>query len=140
MTLADCNVLIHAFRTDAPAHGPCRRWLDATVRGDSRFGVSPQVLSAVIRIATHRRIFVNPSPLTEVVQFSERLLGVPHGDVIQPGAQHWAIFVRLCRDVDARGSLVPDAWFAALAIESGCEWVTLDRDYARFPGLNWRTP
>jgi hypothetical protein len=22
----------------------------------------------------------------------------------------------------------------------GCEWITTDRDYARFPGLNWRSP
>jgi predicted nucleic acid-binding protein len=35
---------------------------------------------------------------------------------------------------------VTDAWYAALAIEWGCEWVTLDRDYARFPGLRWRVP
>jgi predicted nucleic acid-binding protein len=35
-----------------------------------------------------------------------------------------------------RGNLVPDAWFAALAIESGCEWVMLDRDYTRVSGLN----
>jgi hypothetical protein len=35
---------------------------------------------------------------------------------------------------------VTDAWFAALAIESGCDWITLDRDFARFPGLNWRQP
>ncbi len=27
-----------------------------------------------------------------------------------------------------------------LAIESGSEWITTDRDYARFPGLRWRTP
>ena len=38
---------------------------------------------------------------------------------------------------DAR---VTDAWYAALAIEWGCEWITFDRDYARFPGLKWRTP
>jgi hypothetical protein len=30
--------------------------------------------------------------------------------------------------------------FAALAIESGCEWVTFDRDYVRFPGLKWHVP
>ncbi len=30
-----------------------------------------------------------------------------------------------------------DAWFAALAIESGCEWVTFDRDFSRFPGLKY---
>jgi predicted nucleic acid-binding protein len=35
---------------------------------------------------------------------------------------------------------VDDARFAALAIEAGCEWITLDRDYARFPGLRWRVP
>ena len=36
--------------------------------------------------------------------------------------------------------LIPDAYFAALAIEFGTEWVTTDRDYARFPGLRWRHP
>ena len=29
---------------------------------------------------------------------------------------------------------------AALAIEHGCVFVTYDRDYARFPGLDWRAP
>jgi hypothetical protein len=36
--------------------------------------------------------------------------------------------------------MVTDAYFAALALESGCEWVTTDRDYARFAGLAWRHP
>ena len=44
------------------------------------------------------------------------------------------------RDRAMTGNLVQDAWLAALAIESGCEWVTTDRDYARFPGLRWREP
>jgi uncharacterized protein len=60
--------------------------------------------------------------------------------VVQPGDAHWGIFARLCREADAKGNLVPDAWFAAMAIEAGCEWVTLDRDYSRFPGLKWRPP
>jgi hypothetical protein len=30
--------------------------------------------------------------------------------------------------------------FAALAIESGCEWITVERDYARFKDLRWRPP
>jgi len=29
---------------------------------------------------------------------------------------------------------------AALAIEHGCELVTADGDFARFPGLRWRHP
>ena len=57
-----------------------------------------------------------------------------------PGPRHWEIFARLCRESEARGNLVPDAYLAALAIESGCEWVTTDRDFSRFPGLRWKTP
>jgi hypothetical protein len=29
--------------------------------------------------------------------------------------------------------LVADAWHAALAIEHGCEWISDDADFARFP-------
>jgi predicted nucleic acid-binding protein len=57
-----------------------------------------------------------------------------------PGERHWGIFEELCREAAATGSLVQDAWFAALAIESGAEWITTDRDYGRFRGLRWRAP
>jgi predicted nucleic acid-binding protein len=36
--------------------------------------------------------------------------------------------------------LISDAYLATLAIESGSEWITTDRDYARFPGVRWRHP
>jgi hypothetical protein len=50
------------------------------------------------------------------------------------------VFERLCRESRARGNLIADAYLAALAIESGCEWVTTDRDYARFDGLKLVNP
>ena len=59
---------------------------------------------------------------------------------VAPGGRHWEIFLRTCHDAEARGNLIPDAWLAALAIEHGCEFVTTDRDYARFPALRWRHP
>jgi predicted nucleic acid-binding protein len=34
----------------------------------------------------------------------------------------------------------PSTMDQALAIESGSEWITTDRDYSRFPGLRWRHP
>lgn len=60
--------------------------------------------------------------------------------VVRPGEGFWSIFERLCTDGGARGNLVADAAHAATAIEAGATWVTLDRDFARFPGLNWRSP
>jgi len=26
------------------------------------------------------------------------------------------------------------------AIEHNCDWISFDRDFARFPGLRWRSP
>ena len=140
MILPDVNILVQAFRTDASQHTLCRNWLDSVVNGEARFGLAPQVLSGVIRVTTHPKVFSQPSSLDEVLAFCEILLNQPHCLVIQPGERHWEIFARLCLEADARGNLVPDAWLAALAIESGCDWVTLDRDYARFPGLRWSLP
>jgi hypothetical protein len=138
--LPDVNILVHAFRSDSPEHKRCLPWLDGVVNGDARYGMAPQVLSGVIRITTHPKVFVRPSSIVEVLRFCNTLMDQSHCVAIQPGERHWEIFTRLCTEADARGNLVSDAWFAALAIESGCEWVTLDRDYARFPGLRWRVP
>lgn len=140
MILPDVNVLVNAFRVDTSDHALCRAWLEAVINGDSRYGMATQVLSGVIRVATHPKVFARPSALVDTIQFCNLLLEQPHCAVIQPGQHHWSIFCRLCKQADARGNLVPDAWLAALAIESGCEWVTLDRDYARFSGLRWRLP
>ena len=140
MILPDVNVLVYAFRGDMPQHRICRPWLAEIVSGDARFGMSLMVLSAVIRVTTDTRIYRMPSETDEVFRFCDNLLAQPHCQVVEPGERHWDIFKRLCITTDTRGRRVADAWFAALAIESGCEWITFDRDYARFPGLNWQVP
>lgn len=62
-----------------------------------------------------------------------------HVEVV-PGERHWSIFTDLCRRTRAKGNLVADVYLAALAIECGGEWITADKDYSKFPGLNWRHP
>lgn len=133
-------MLVHAFRADSNDHRLCLAWLKRVLAGESRYAVSPQVLGSLIRVTTHPRIFASPSALAETLQFCQAVMAPSHCVLVHPGLRHWGIFERLCEAADARGNLVADAWFAALAIESGCEWITLDRDYARFPGLRWRAP
>lgn len=140
MILPDVNVLIYAFRPEVPQHPICRQWLQSVVDGDAQFGISPLALAAVVRVTTNRRVYPNPSSFRDVFAFCDRLLHEPHCQRVEPGAQHWDIFKRLCIDADTYGPRVTDTWYAALAIEWGCEWITLDRDYARFPGLRWRLP
>lgn len=98
------------------------------------------MLSSVIRIVTHPRIFDPPSTWQEALTFARTLRLSPLAVAIRPGPRHWDLFEQLGGRANARGNLVPDASLAALAIESGCEWVTTDRGFGRFPGLRWRHP
>jgi toxin-antitoxin system PIN domain toxin len=140
MMLLDVNVLVYAFRKDAPRHDQYAQWLRDLVDGDQTFGVPDLVSSGFLRVVTHHRVFQLPSSFDEALRFVDELRRSPVFVHVAPGPRHWDIFVQLCRSVDARGNLVPDAYLAAMAIESGCQWITTDRDYSRFPGLRWRTP
>jgi toxin-antitoxin system PIN domain toxin len=140
MLAPDVNVLVYAHRAEVSEHAACRLWLERVVNADAGFGLADVVVSGFLRIVTHPRIFRSPTPLVEALAEASALRGQPNRVPLEPGPRHWSIFERICRDVRARGNLVADAYLAALAIESGCEWVTLDRDYSRFPGLSVRSP
>jgi toxin-antitoxin system PIN domain toxin len=131
---------VYSHREDAPRHPAFREWLDATVSSDEAFGVSSLVLSGFLRVVTHPRIFAGPTPLDVALEFVAALRRQPNAVPVEPGLRHWEIFTQLCLGSEVTGNLVPDAYLAALAIESGSEWITTDRDYARFPGLRWRHP
>lgn len=140
MILPDVNVLVYAFRRDSPLHDVCKSWLDGVIAGDAQFGMSPLAMSAVVRITTNPSAFRSASPIEEAFAYCSDLLRQPHCTVVEPGERHWSIFERLCTETNTRGPRVSDAWFAALAIEHGCTWITYDRDYARFDELDWQEP
>jgi toxin-antitoxin system PIN domain toxin len=138
--LIDVNVLVYAHRPDSENHEDYRKWLEGTLEGGSSCGFSEMVLAGMIRIVTNPRIFPDATPIEVALGFADQLREHPACVIVSPGERHWEIFTRLCKQVKAKGNLVSDAYFAALAIESGAEWITTDRDYARFPSLRWRHP
>lgn len=140
MVLVDVNILLYAFRSDSPNHKAYRDWLDALSNSDEPYGMADAALASFVRIATHPRIFSPPAPLEDALRFAAALRSQPNCVAVVPGSRYWDIFVRMCTASGAKGNMVADAAFAALAVESGSEWVTTDRDYSRFPGLKWRHP
>lgn len=140
MTLTDVNVLVYAFRKDSPHHMQSAAWLGAMINSTQAFGMSDLVLSGFLRIVTNPKVFSAPSTIERALSFEAILRDHPNCATIAPGARHWGIFSNLCRSAGAKGNLVPDAYFAALAIESGSEWITTDRGFSRFAGLRWRLP
>ncbi len=140
LILPDVNVLVNASRDDAPRHSEYRGWLESIVRSPLPFGLSELVLSGVVRVVTHPRIFATPTPLDDALAFVTTLRAHPNAVVIAPGVRHFDLFRQLCAAAKTTGNLVADTYLAALAIESGSEWITDDRDFARFSGLRWRHP
>ena len=140
MILPDVNVLIYAYADEIPGQTRYREWLHDSLQGPEPMGLSDLVLSAVVRIATSVRILQPPATPRAALDFVESLRSSPATVRVAPGPRHWEIFTGLVERAGCRGGLVSDAFHAALAIEHGCEWITTDRDYARFPGLRWRHP
>lgn len=140
MILPDVNVLVYAFRADAPDHAAYRNWLTDVANHDAPFALSGLVLSGFLRVVTHPKVFSAPSRIEDALVFTSALRAASGAVSVSPGSRHWEIFEGLCREAGARGNLVPDAWLAALAIESGCELCSTDRDFSRFPTLRWRHP
>jgi toxin-antitoxin system PIN domain toxin len=119
MLLFDVNVLVYAYRKDAPDHVSFRAWLGQVLSSDEAYATSDLVLSGFLRVVTHPRVFASPAPIEHALGFANALRDHPNHVPVTPGARHWPIFTRLCREASVKGNLVPDAYLAALAIESG---------------------
>lgn len=138
MLLADVNVFLYAHRPESTDHDGYRSWLAAALVGVEPFGISEAVLASFVRIATHPRVYKEPTPPAVALAFCEAVLAAPSSVPVRPGPRHWPLFASLVKAAGARGNTVPDAYLAALALEHGATWITTDRGFARFPDLRWR--
>lgn len=140
MLAVDVNVLVYAHRADAEDHAAYLAWLEGARGGEEPLGVSDVVLSGFLRIVTHPKVFADPTPIADALEFARLVREAPATLPLAPGERHWRIFDRLCRATRARGNNVPDAWLAAIAIEHRATWITADRGFSRFPDLRWAHP
>jgi uncharacterized protein len=140
MMLVDINVMIYAHRADVVRHEEYRDWMQALINGPEPYAVTDSAVAGLVRIVTNPRIYKRPATIDEALAYAGQLRNQPHAQVIAPGPRFWDLFSELCRKAKASADLVPDAYLAALAIEHGCEVITADKDFRRFPGLRWRHP
>jgi toxin-antitoxin system PIN domain toxin len=129
----DVNVLVAAFRADHVHHQTARSWLESVLAA-SRDGTNllllPMVAASFLRLVTHARVFVEPTPVAEAVAFVDTLLAVPGCEWLELGAE-WPLLAGLCKARGLCANEVPDAWIAAAVRRHGCHLVTFDRDFAR---------
>ena len=141
MRLVDTNVMVYAHRRDAERHREYKAWMQTVINGLEPYAVADFAVTGMVRVVTDRRYYREAaSTIIDALAFADEIRNQPHARVISPGPKFWSIFSNLCRQTDARARLIPDAYLAALALEHGCELVSTDQDFRRFPGLRWRHP
>lgn len=127
----DVNVLVAASRSDHPHHPVAIRWLDdaldACALGQG-LALLPMVAAGFLRLVTHPRVFVEPTPLAAAQEFLAALLAV-EGVVLLPLSGEWPLLEPLCRQHQLVGNAISDGWIAAAVLARRQVLVTFDRDF-----------
>ena len=140
MIVPDINLLVYAYRDEAPEHGVAKEWWERLLNGSERVGLSWVVISGFVRIITHRNVSHNSLAPSLAIDAVNEWFDFPHVVTVHPGANHLSLFRANLEAAGVGGNLVTDAHIAALAMEYQAEVHTNDSDFARFPGLRWRNP
>lgn len=140
MILVDANILLYAEDLSSPHHMAARTWWDAQLSKPSPICLCWPVIDAFIRLGTNARIFERPLSLRHATDRVQSWIDQPCVRVVTPTQRHWAVYRKLLTAGQAVAGLAADAHLAALAIEHGCEMMSTDADFSRFPGLKWRNP
>lgn len=140
MILVDANLLLYAYDPDSPQHDASRRWLEDILSGSGLVRFSWLTIWAFVRIATSAQVFAHPLSAAEAHAVVASWLSQPNAGVVDPGDRHLELVAALLQNGQATGALVMDAALAAIAIEHGATLCSTDRDFARFPGLDWHNP
>lgn len=140
MKLLDVNILVEAHRPDAPHHAAISEWLRRAMQSYAGVGVSDLVLSGFLRVVTHPRVFRDPTPFEQALEFVDDFRSRASVHHASPGVSNWTVFRDLLQRYEPKGNRVPDLYHAALAIEFDYTWVSLDRGFSQYRELNWLHP
>lgn len=140
MKLVDANVLLHAVNERSSHHDEARDWLDGALNGRETIGFAWVAMLAFFRLVTHPAVFARPLAPEDALGVLRLWLGRPTATIVEPTPRHLAVLAELLAIVGTAGNLVNDAHLASLSLEHACEIVSYDADFARFPGVRWRTP
>lgn len=129
----DVNVLLAAHRADHVHHAPALGWLSQAIAAACTGGplhLLPMVVTSFLRLATHPKVFEQPTSLEDAIRFVDALAAAPGCEWLEL-SDEWPVVARLCRERGVAGAGVSDAWIAAAVRRHGSHLVTFDRDFAR---------
>ena len=140
MILVDANLLIYAHVGSFKQHETAREWLDHQLNGATPVGLPWESLLAFLRIVTNPRVFDRAEPIADAWEQVRGWLSCEPVWVPQPTERHADVLSGLLVQSGVYANLVPDAHFAALALEHGLTVCSTDSDFSKFKNLKWLNP
>lgn len=140
MIVPDVNLLLYAEIDAFAQHPEARGWWEDVMNGDRQVGVAPVCLFGFIRVATNRRVLVDPLAIEDAIGRVQRWLERPHVVFLLPGSTHLQTAFRLLEALGTGGNLTTDVQIAAHAAEYNGEVFSNDGDFRRFEGIRWTNP
>ncbi len=140
MIVIDANVLLYAYDENDPRHALVSPWFQAQMSGTVEIGLSLVAILAFLRISTDHRVFQHPRPVATALAIVESWLVHSNVRLLEPTRRHWMTLGDVATAGQARGPQLMDAHLAALTIEHGATLATVDRGFARYPGLRTIDP
>lgn len=129
----DVNILVAASRQDHPHHVPALAWLEAALEASASgrpLAILPMVATGFLRLVTHPKVFIEPTPIAAAQAFMRALLDSP-GVVMPPLGEEWSLLEDMCARHGLSGNAIPDAWIAAAASSHHLHLVTFDKGFRR---------
>ncbi len=142
MIIVDLNLLIYAFNSGSERHVQAKAWLENVLSGEDLVVVPWQNIVGFTRIVSLPFQRLSRVNREEILQEFFNLFALGLVVAHNPPPAVLKLYPRLVQNTDAYGNLAPDAFLAALAIESGARLASSDMGFSRFEGegLSWFNP
>ena len=127
----DVNVVVAASRSDHPQHRQSMAWLNRALLESAQgasFKLLPMVVASTLRLVTHPKIFIQPTPIEEAIAFIDAVLAASGVQMPNQSAE-WPKLRSLCIDRQLSANALPDAWLAATVLHMDDHLVTFDAGF-----------
>lgn len=141
MIAVDTNLLVYAYRTDAPFHRAARGVIDGLASEVRTWAIPWPCIHEFVAVVTNPRIFKTPTPTVHALAQMGDLISLPQITMLAEGDGYFIHLETVARSAQTRGGMIHDARIAALCLHHGVsELWSADRDFSRFPALRTRNP
>ena len=139
MILPDVNLLVYAHDETSEFHRSASTWLRSALTSEQVF-FSWHTITGFLRITTNPRIWENPLTIANAIEIVESWLERDNTHLVFMEKKNWPLFSSMLIEGQANGNLVMDAHLAAMAAACGAKLASTDRDFTRFPGIQFINP